>query len=96
MTEGFVDELAQIHLVDLEATGLGRLGNGHDYLDRESDVGSPTCGACSATPPGAQRLLAQLRRRRPSLPPGDLGARRCQAGNFAFGETGCPPCSTGS
>jgi aminoglycoside phosphotransferase (APT) family kinase protein len=37
MSESLVEELAAIHLVDLEATGLGRIGDGHGHLVRELD-----------------------------------------------------------
>ena len=35
MTEAIVEQIAAIHSVDLQTTGLDAIADGHDYLDRE-------------------------------------------------------------
>ncbi len=86
MSESLVEQLAAIHLVDLSATGLDALGNGHGYLDRELDHWVGEIRRVQRGPlPALERLEAALRERRPeasaivTLVHGDP-----KPGNFAF------------
>ncbi len=90
MCESMVDELAAIHRVDLEATGLSVLGDGAAFLDRELDWWESELRRVQRGPlPAIERLLDELRQTRPqqcsrvSLVHGDA-----KPGNFAFvGDT---------
>jgi aminoglycoside phosphotransferase (APT) family kinase protein len=86
MTEGFVDELAEIHLVDLNATGLGRLGSGRDYLGRELRRWEADMRRVQRGPlPGLEHLLSELRHRQPEpCPRITLVHGDAKPGNFAF------------
>jgi aminoglycoside phosphotransferase (APT) family kinase protein len=86
MTEGFVDELARIHLVDLDTTGLRQLGSGRDYLDRELDRWESDMRRVQRGPlPALERLLFELRRAQPdSCPTVTLVHGDAKPGNFAF------------
>ena len=83
LTEDFVDELAQIHLVDLEATGLGRLGDGREHLARELDrwEGDMRRVHVGRSPRGTPPVRTPVPTAR-ALPPDHVGARRCQAGQL--------------
>jgi aminoglycoside phosphotransferase (APT) family kinase protein len=86
MCEDLVDHLVRIHAVDLEATGLIRLGDPTTYLDRELARWSGEMRRVQRGPlPALERLLAELHERRPpanervSLVHGDA-----KPGNVAF------------
>jgi aminoglycoside phosphotransferase (APT) family kinase protein len=86
MCHRMIDEVAGIHCVDLEATGLGQLGNGQRFLDAELDRWHRDMQRVARGPlPGLERLYAELRRRQPeqsstvTLVHGDM-----KPGNVAF------------
>jgi aminoglycoside phosphotransferase (APT) family kinase protein len=86
MCHRMIDEAAGIHSVDLEATGLARLGDGCNFLDRELDRWHRDMQGVAQGPlPGLERLYAELRARQPeqsstvTLVHGDL-----KPGNVAF------------
>ncbi len=90
MCASLIDQLAQIHLVDLAATGLDQLGDGATYLDRELAHWSGEMRRVQDGPlPALERLLEELHRQRPpassrvTLVHGDA-----KPGNFGFvGDT---------
>ena len=86
MSESLVDELAAIHTVDIEAAGLGFLGDGHDFLDRQLEYWGGEMRRVQRGPlPALERLLVELQDRKPERSPmvtlvhGDP-----KPGNFAF------------
>ncbi|MBL7486885.1 phosphotransferase family protein [Frankia sp. AgB1.9] len=86
MTRALVEQLAAIHLVDLSGTGLVALGDGRSYLDDQLDRWTAEMRRVQRGElPGLERLLAELRDRRPTaservtLVHGDP-----KPGNFAF------------
>jgi aminoglycoside phosphotransferase (APT) family kinase protein len=86
MSRSLVDELAAIHSVDLDATGLAFLGDGRDHIDRELDHWESEMRHVQLAPlPALERLIGELRARRPepsavvTLVHGDA-----KPGNFAF------------
>lgn len=86
MCEGMIDQLVAIHQVDLTATGLDTLGDGGTYLDRQLDHWAGEMRRVQRAPlPALERLLDELRRRRPGPSPritlvhGDM-----KPGNFGF------------
>ena len=86
MCVSMVDQLMAIHRVDLDAVGLGSLGDGATYLDRELDRWEGEMRRVQRGPlPALEALLAELRRRQPEPSPvvtlvhGDV-----KPGNFAF------------
>jgi aminoglycoside phosphotransferase (APT) family kinase protein len=86
MCENLVDQVAAIHAVDLDATGLHALGDGRTYLDRELDRWASDMRRVQRGPlPALERLLDELRAGRPepcsrvTLVHGDA-----KPGNFAF------------
>jgi aminoglycoside phosphotransferase (APT) family kinase protein len=86
MCEGMVEQLAAIHLVDLRATGLDAIADGHGYLDRELSHWDAEMRRVQRGPlPALERLAAALRDQRPAqsravaLVHGDA-----KPGNFAF------------
>jgi aminoglycoside phosphotransferase (APT) family kinase protein len=86
MLASLVDHLAEIHTVDLDATGLADLGDGVTYLDRELDHWSTEMARVQRGPlPALERLHHELRRQRPAatdrvtLVHGDA-----KPGNFGF------------
>lgn len=67
MLWSLVDQLAEIHLVDLAATGLDALGDGTTHLDRELAHWSGEMRRVQLGPlPALERLLDELRRNRPA------------------------------
>jgi aminoglycoside phosphotransferase (APT) family kinase protein len=86
MSERVIEQIAAIHLVDLKATGLDALGDGHDFLDRELDhwegeIHRVQRGAL----PALEQLLKSLRERHPeSSPRSTLVHGDTKGGNFAF------------
>lgn len=66
MSFGIVEQLAAIHLVDLQATGLDRIADGREFLDRELDRWEAEIRRLQRGPlPALERLLAEVRARRP-------------------------------
>ncbi len=87
MCESFVDQLAEIHLVDLDATGLRRsLGDGGGYLDRELDHWAEEMRRVQRAPlPALERLHDELRAQQPEpCPRVTLVHGDAKPGNFAF------------
>lgn len=86
MSRGVVEQIAAIHRVDLEQAGLGFLGDGHDFLDRQLEHWGGEMRRVQRGPlPALERLLAELRAQQPeqsqtiTLVHGDP-----KPGNFAF------------
>jgi len=99
MCEDLVDQLAEIHLVDLDATGLADLGDGADYVDRQLLHWAGEVERVGQGPlPALERLLVELHRQRPprssqASPPSPasrvtLVHGDAKPGNFAFGADG--------
>ena len=66
MCESLVDQVAEIHLVDLEATRLGALGDGRRYLSDELHRWEHEMRRVQkGRLPALERLLAELRRQQP-------------------------------
>jgi aminoglycoside phosphotransferase (APT) family kinase protein len=86
MSEGVIEQIAAIHLVDLQRTGLDALGDGHDYLERELTHWEAEMHRWQHGPlPALERLLAELRERRPEATPRiTLVHGDTKGGNFAF------------
>jgi aminoglycoside phosphotransferase (APT) family kinase protein len=90
MCEDMVDQLAAIHTVDLQATGLSAIADGHGYLERELDH---WCGEVRRVQRGSVPALARLeevlRERRPEqCPTVTLVHGDPKPGNFAFDDAG--------
>jgi aminoglycoside phosphotransferase (APT) family kinase protein len=86
MCLGMAEQLAAIHQVDLDATGLAALGDGHDHLDRELAHWEHEMHRVQRAPlPALERLLTALKDTKPepyrtvTLVHGDA-----KPGNFAF------------
>ena len=80
------EQLAAVHTVDLAATGLAELGDGHNHLDREIARWADEMHRVQRGQlPALERLLAELQRSKPeqyahvTLVHGDA-----KPGNFAF------------
>jgi aminoglycoside phosphotransferase (APT) family kinase protein len=86
MCESMVDQLAAIHLVDLEATGLASLGDGATFLDRELERWAAEMRRVQRGPlPAMERLLEELRKQQPEpCPTVTLVHGDPKPGNFAF------------
>ena len=86
MCQDMADQLAAVHTVDLEATGLDALGDGSDHLERELDhwhaeIHRVQRGMLSAL----ERLLLALRDSKPrTCPTIALVHGDAKPGNFAF------------
>jgi len=86
MCLSMAEQLAAIHRVDLDATGLGDLGDGSSHLDRELDHWEQEMHRVARGPlPALERLLKELKDAKPqpysaiTLIHGDA-----KPGNFAF------------
>jgi len=86
MCESMVEQLAAIHLVDLRATGLDAIGDGHGYLDRELGHWDAELRRVQrATLPALERLVAMLREQQPAQHPAiTLVHGDAKPGNYAF------------
>jgi len=83
--EGFIDQLAAIHAVDLSATGLGALGDGRDYLDRELVHWHGEVERVRRAPlPAFDRLHEALRASQPETTVATLVHGDAKPGNYAF------------
>ena len=86
MCESMLDQIAAIHNVDIEATGLAQLGVDGDYLEHELARWTGEVDRVKQSPlPALEQLADVLRQRRPQTSPriclihGDA-----KPGNFAF------------
>ncbi len=86
MCESMIQQLAAIHTVDLDATGLVSIADGRGYLEREIDHWAGEIRRVQrGRLPGLERLLAVLRERRPEqCPTVTLVHGDAKPGNFAF------------
>jgi aminoglycoside phosphotransferase (APT) family kinase protein len=84
--EDMADQLAAVHAVDLQATGLDALGDGSDHLDRELDHWAAEMHRVQrGTLPALERLLRALRDGKPRpCPTIALVHGDAKPGNFAF------------
>lgn len=88
MCQSLAEQIAAIHAIDLDATGLRVLDDGRDHLDRELNRWADELDRVKRGPlPALERLLAELRSTKPdpcdriTLVHGDA-----KPGNFAFTE----------
>ncbi len=88
MCESLVGQIAAIHTVDLEASGLNRIGDGVRYLEQELEHWSGEMVRWQQGPlPALERLVAVLHDQKPrSGPKPTLVHGDCKPGNFAFDE----------
>jgi aminoglycoside phosphotransferase (APT) family kinase protein len=86
MSASLVEQLAAIHCIDVDAAGLGFLGDGGGFLGREIDHWSSEMRRVQRGPlPALERLLAELRDRQPDqCPTVTLVHGDPKPGNFAF------------
>jgi aminoglycoside phosphotransferase (APT) family kinase protein len=86
MCEGMAEQLAAIHLVDLDATGLAGLDDGSDHLGRELARWAAEMERVKRGPlPALERLLQELRDTMPEPHPRiTLVHGDAKPGNFAF------------
>jgi aminoglycoside phosphotransferase (APT) family kinase protein len=86
MSERVIEQIAAIHLVDLRATGLNALGDGHDFLECELNHWEGEMHRVQRDPlPALERLLEVLRDRLPKPTPSvTLVHGDTKGGNFAF------------
>ena len=86
MCEDMVDQIAAIHSVDLRATGLDAIADGHGYLERELDHWAGEIRRVQRGPlPALERLHEVLRERQPEqCPTRTLVHGDPKPGNFAF------------
>lgn len=92
MTESLVEQIAAVHRVDLAGTGLHRLADGSDPLEREIDHWSAEVRRVQRGPlPALEQLICAVRS---EMPPPDerLGPSLVHGnpkpGNFAFNDAG--------
>ncbi|MDY6995076.1 MAG: phosphotransferase family protein [Actinomycetota bacterium] len=86
MCQSLAEQLAVIHTVDLEATGLHALDDGAGHLQRELDRWAGEMRRVAKGPlPALERLLAELRATMPApCPRVTLVHGDAKPGNFAF------------
>ena len=86
MCQSLVEQLAAIHSVDLEQTGLDALDDGSDHLDRELDHWAAEMNRVKRdTLPALERLHQALRASKPEpCPKVTLVHGDAKPGNFAF------------
>ncbi|MCX2929187.1 phosphotransferase family protein [Mycobacterium sp. CVI_P3] len=86
MCEGMAEQLAAVHNVDLQATGLDALGDGRDHLDREIAHWADEMHRVRQGPlPALERLLVELQAGKPDqYPTVTLVHGDAKPGNFAF------------
>lgn len=86
MSERVIEQIAAIHAVDLQVTGLDALGDGHDFLDRELDHWGGEIHRVQRGPlPALERLLGSFHAQRPEPSPrSTLVHGDTKGGNFAF------------
>jgi aminoglycoside phosphotransferase (APT) family kinase protein len=86
MCEGMAEQLAQIHLVDLDAVGLAGLDDGTRHLERELTHWADEMHRVQRGPlPALERLLHELRDTAPAAYPRvTLVHGDAKPGNFAF------------
>ncbi len=86
MTEEIVDQIAAIHLVDLEASGLTSVADGHDFFDREMLRWTSEIRRLQRAPlPALERLADAVREQQPEPSPHiTLVHGDPKPGNFAF------------
>jgi aminoglycoside phosphotransferase (APT) family kinase protein len=86
MSRHAFDQIIAIHQVDLTATGLDSLGDGHDYLGHELDHWAEQMHRWQrGTLPALERLLSALRVSQPEPSPTvTLVHGDAKPGNFAF------------
>ncbi len=86
MSERIFDQIAAMHLVDVQASGLGSLEDGRGYVDRELARWEGELRRWQRGPlPALEHLLATLRARQPAASPTvTLVHGDPKPGNFAF------------
>jgi aminoglycoside phosphotransferase (APT) family kinase protein len=86
MCEGIVDQIAAIHTVDLQATGLEKIADGRGYLEREIEHWSGEIKRVQRGPlPALERLVEVVRQQQPEQTPTlTLVHGDPKSGNFAF------------
>ncbi len=86
MSEGIVAQIAAVHRVDLVATGLDHLPDGHGYLERELDHWAAEIERVRRGPlPALERLVVALREQQPEQSPVvTLVHGDAKPGNFGF------------
>jgi aminoglycoside phosphotransferase (APT) family kinase protein len=86
MCESMAEQLAAVHLVDVDAVGLAALADGSTHLDRELDRWATEMRRVARAPlPALERLLAELRAAAPDpYPRATLVHGDAKPGNFAF------------
>lgn len=86
MCDDMADQLATVHTVDVQATGLDALGDGSDHLERELDHWAAEMHRVQrGTLPALERLLRALRDAKPRpCPKITLVHGDAKPGNFAF------------
>jgi aminoglycoside phosphotransferase (APT) family kinase protein len=86
MCESMIDQLAAIHLVDLDETGLEAIGDGSHYLEHEISHWSDEIQRVQRGPlPALERLLKELQDQLPEpCPSVTLVHGDAKSGNYAF------------